>query len=35
LTREVKLLFDREGIDIPYNQLVVHNAKEPEPVEKA
>ena len=32
LTREIKLLFDREGIEIPYNQLVLHNAKEPEPV---
>ena len=26
LTREVKLLFDREGIEIPFNQLVLHNA---------
>ena len=28
LTKEIKLLFDREGIEIPYNQLVLHNAKE-------
>ena len=28
LTREVKLLFDREGIEIPFNQLVLHNADE-------
>ena len=26
LTREVKLLFDRNGIEIPFNQLVLHNA---------
>ncbi len=26
LTREIKLLFDRRGIEIPYNQLVLHNA---------
>ena len=28
LTREIKLLFDRNGIEIPYNQLVLHNARE-------
>ena len=27
LTREIKLLFDRRGIEIPYNQLVLHNAR--------
>jgi small conductance mechanosensitive channel len=26
LTREIKLLFDRRGIEIPFNQLVLHNA---------
>jgi small conductance mechanosensitive channel len=26
LTREIKLLFDRRGVEIPYNQLVLHNA---------
>jgi small conductance mechanosensitive channel len=26
LTREIKLIFDRRGIEIPYNQLVLHNA---------
>ena len=30
LTREIKLLFDRKGIEIPYNQLVLHNASEVE-----
>lgn len=28
LTREVKLIFDRHGIEIPFNQLVIHNAGE-------
>ena len=28
LTREVKLMFDRRGIEIPFNQIVVHNAQE-------
>ena len=28
LNREVKLIFDRHGIEIPYNQLVVHEGKE-------
>ena len=30
LTREIKLLFDQKGIEIPYNQLVLHNAPEAE-----
>ena len=29
LNREVKLMFDRRGIEIPFNQIVVHQAKEP------
>ena len=28
LNREMKLIFDRHGIEIPFNQLVVHEAKE-------
>ena len=28
LNREVKLMFDRRGIEIPYNQIVVHSAGE-------
>jgi small conductance mechanosensitive channel len=28
LNREVKLLFDRRGIEIPFNQIVVHQAQE-------
>ncbi len=28
LNRELKLLFDDNGIEIPFNQIVVHNAKE-------
>ena len=28
LTREIKLLFDRKGIEIPFNQLVLHNAED-------
>ena len=27
LNREVKLIFDRRGIEIPYNQIVVHKAR--------
>ena len=27
LNREMKLIFDRHGIEIPFNQLVVHEAK--------
>ena len=34
LTKEIKLLFDREGIEIPYNQLVLHTAKEAVPAQK-
>ena len=30
LTREIKLLFDQRGIEIPFNQLVLHNAPEAE-----
>ena len=28
LNREIKLLFDRRGIEIPFNQIVVHQAQE-------
>ena len=28
LNREIKLLFDRRGIEIPFNQIVVHHAQE-------
>ena len=28
LNREIKVMFDRRGIEIPYNQIVVHNAEE-------
>lgn len=28
LKREVKMMFDRRGIEIPFNQLVVHDARE-------
>jgi len=27
LNREIKILFDDKGIEIPFNQIVVHNAK--------
>ena len=30
LNREVKLIFDRNGIEIPFNQVVVHEAMSPE-----
>lgn len=30
MNRELKLLFDENGIEIPYNQIVVHQAKEQE-----
>lgn len=30
LTEQIKLTFDREGIEIPYNQMDVHIRKEPE-----
>ena len=30
LTREVKIMFDRRGIEIPFNQIVVHNADDVE-----
>jgi small conductance mechanosensitive channel len=26
LNREVKIIFDRHGIEIPFNQIVVHDA---------
>ena len=28
LNREIKIAFDKAGIEIPYNQIVLHNAKE-------
>ena len=28
LNREVKLMFDRRGIEIPFNQIVVHQVQE-------
>ncbi len=28
MNRELKLLFDENGIEIPYNQIVVHQAKD-------
>jgi len=30
LNRELKIIFDRRGIEIPFNQLVVHEAPKPE-----
>lgn len=34
LNREIKLIFDRRGIEIPFNQLVIHEAAKPESEEE-
>ena len=31
LNREIKLIFDRRGIEIPFNQLVIHDANQSQP----
>ncbi len=34
MNRQIKLIFDANGIGIPFAQMVVHQAKEPTPVQK-
>lgn len=34
MNKRIKIMFDENGIGIPFPQLVVHTAKEPEPVKK-